>query len=303
MEPERLEAVMSLSINRELWDVYAVEIIRHRLEPSKRQLNGGTQAARSARSCCRASITVMSDGEPIHRDIDDPEEVKIRIKVRQFNRFSNTSIVRLQALVDFSCGRALQFDKLYPLFVTPEGRLFDEHGSSGDVDIFVAALPVKEVHDLYVDVINGKEEFMHNYLWMIRWLDSSMGLSEISHLSIRTRLNVLKDYLLEDRKYVDEHLRRYHTMCSDDSVALETLHYHEQEGRLYEIIYKRREVLVTVIGIVGKLADAIQHESIWKSCPCSKCDVYCSPEWLKTQSADTSYEPFVFKIQPRGLLR
>ncbi|KAG2923797.1 hypothetical protein PC114_g4697 [Phytophthora cactorum] len=36
MEPERVEAVMSLSINRELWDVYAVEIIRHRLGENAR---------------------------------------------------------------------------------------------------------------------------------------------------------------------------------------------------------------------------------------------------------------------------
>ncbi|KAG2800667.1 hypothetical protein PC129_g19285 [Phytophthora cactorum] len=36
MESERLEAVMPLLINRELWDVYAVETIRHRIGENAR---------------------------------------------------------------------------------------------------------------------------------------------------------------------------------------------------------------------------------------------------------------------------
>jgi len=39
---------------------------------------------------------------------------------------------------------------------------------------------VKEMHEVHLDIFGG-EECVHNYFWMIRWLRTSMEISEVRH--------------------------------------------------------------------------------------------------------------------------
>lgn len=58
---------------------------------------------------------------------------------------------------------------------------FDRYGSSVDVDVFIRSLPVNEMHDLHEDVTCcGKDESVHNYRWMLYWLDLNIELSKVS---------------------------------------------------------------------------------------------------------------------------
>ncbi|KAF4128910.1 hypothetical protein GN958_ATG21888 [Phytophthora infestans] len=57
---------------------------------------------------------------------------------------------------------------------------FDRYGSSVDVDVFIRSLPVNEMHDLHEDVTCcGKDESVHNYRWMLYWLDLNIELSKL----------------------------------------------------------------------------------------------------------------------------
>jgi hypothetical protein len=88
-----------------------------------------------------------------------------------------------QNLDDFSCGWKVQFDSIYPVYVPTDRRenlTESKHGSTLDVDDFVAAMPVKEMHEVHLDIFGG-EECVHNYFWMIRWLRTSMEISEVRH--------------------------------------------------------------------------------------------------------------------------
>ncbi|POM71800.1 Hypothetical protein PHPALM_11583 [Phytophthora palmivora] len=145
----------------------------------------------------------------------------------------------------------VEFDTLYPMFIPSRGRKFElSYGSSGDVDLFVASLPVKEMHQLHVDICKGNDESVHNYLWMVRWLDMCMELSE---------------------------------MCDDNKVDCETLQKHVDEGRHHECRYNRYQDLLIAMDIVDMLAEHIQYESTWKPCSCTKCNFYRSSEWMKSQ--------------------
>ncbi|KAE9159367.1 hypothetical protein PF002_g32875 [Phytophthora fragariae] len=78
-------------------------------------------------------------------------------------------------------GETVAFDEIYPVFVHASGRVTEpDFESSGDVDDFIAALPVKEMREVYRDVcLGGSEECVHNFLWMMRWLRTCMELSEV----------------------------------------------------------------------------------------------------------------------------
>lgn len=62
------------------------------------------------------------------------------------------------------------------------------------MDDFIAALPVKEMHDLYQAIcFKGKEECVHNFFWMMRWLRTCMELSEVRHDPVETIVFVFAD--------------------------------------------------------------------------------------------------------------
>ncbi|EEY65309.1 uncharacterized protein PITG_21544, partial [Phytophthora infestans T30-4] len=56
--------------------------------------------------------------------------------------------------------------------------------STADVDDFVAALPVKEMRDIDKNLSLRGENYLHDYLWMMRWLRTCMELSEVYLLSV-----------------------------------------------------------------------------------------------------------------------
>ncbi|EGZ24060.1 hypothetical protein PHYSODRAFT_375495, partial [Phytophthora sojae] len=53
--------------------------------------------------------------------------------------------------------------------------------STDDVDDFIAARPVKEMYDVYKKVFDdtATKEDIHEYVWMLRWLQTSMELSKV----------------------------------------------------------------------------------------------------------------------------
>jgi len=80
--------------------------------------------------------------------------------------------------------------------------------SSGDIDDFVAALPVKEMVDLTHTVMSRElsdaprtteeEANIHNYVWMLRWLETSMEISEVS-FNLYVKLDVIdKNFCILD---------------------------------------------------------------------------------------------------------
>ncbi|KAG7383027.1 hypothetical protein PHYPSEUDO_004075 [Phytophthora pseudosyringae] len=137
---------------------------------------------------------------------------------------------------------------------------------------------------------------MHNYLWMIRWLNSCMELSEISRPIIRARLRLHRAGLLSKREYLDEHIERLHQMFADDSIDFETLRAHVVMGRRQEGLYYRIQHLLIVMDIVDMLAYQISHASTLKRCPCTKCVLNCSSDWLTIQPFGMSLEP-LFDLQ------
>ncbi|EGZ14129.1 hypothetical protein PHYSODRAFT_511317, partial [Phytophthora sojae] len=52
--------------------------------------------------------------------------------------------------------------------------------STEDVDELIVALPVKDMDKLHKDISTAKSESAHNYLWMLRWLQTCLELSEVS---------------------------------------------------------------------------------------------------------------------------
>jgi hypothetical protein len=75
----------------------------------------------------------------------------------------------------------IQFDSLYPVFVPSDRRAQlteGKHGSTWDVDDFIFALPVKEMDAVRLGICGG-DECVHNFFWMVRWLKTSMELSEV----------------------------------------------------------------------------------------------------------------------------
>lgn len=164
------------------------------------------------------------------------------------------------------------------------------------------------MHDL-VDISRAKAESVHNYLWMLRWLDSCMELSEarrtlsistiiltylcllqISREDIRVRMRFHRASLLRRREFLDEHIEQYHQMCDDESTTWETIQTHVTPGRHQERWYNEKQDLLIAMDIVDMLAAEIPHASTWKKCPCSMCGVYSSSEWQRIQPFGTSLE-------------
>ncbi|KAE9320943.1 hypothetical protein PF008_g17926 [Phytophthora fragariae] len=121
----------------------------------------------------------------------------------------------------FSAGETVAFDEIYPVFVHASGRVTEpDFESSGDVDDFIAALPVKEMREVYRDVcLGGSEECVHNFLWMMRWLRTCMELSEIERPNIRARLRYYRCLLGCQRVKLDQHIERHIAMKADSSVT------------------------------------------------------------------------------------
>ncbi|EGZ10024.1 hypothetical protein PHYSODRAFT_523441, partial [Phytophthora sojae] len=60
-----------------------------------------------------------------------------------------------------------------------------------DIDDFIIALPVKEMNDLYVAICRGEDDRAHNFIWMMRWQEPCMELSEVSQNVYRGWLRVM----------------------------------------------------------------------------------------------------------------
>ncbi|KAG1698383.1 hypothetical protein DVH05_014886 [Phytophthora capsici] len=71
------------------------------------------------------------------------------------------------ALLDFSGMQYIEFDTLLPLYIAPLGR-DSRFNSTSDVGHVVLMMPVKERHDRYYDIYNGKEESVHDFLWIMQ---------------------------------------------------------------------------------------------------------------------------------------
>ncbi|EGZ05202.1 hypothetical protein PHYSODRAFT_534471, partial [Phytophthora sojae] len=60
-----------------------------------------------------------------------------------------------------------------------------------DIDDFIIALPVKQMNDLYVAICRGEDDRALNFIWMMRWQETCMELSEVSQNVYRGWLRVM----------------------------------------------------------------------------------------------------------------
>ncbi|EGZ17711.1 hypothetical protein PHYSODRAFT_502162, partial [Phytophthora sojae] len=141
-------------------------------------------------------------------------------------------------------------------------------GTSIDIDDFIIALPVKEMNDLYVAICRGEDDRAHNFIWMMRWLETCMELSEVSQ-------NVVS-------WLQDEHIERFIAMEADPSTPHDTLMNHYKEGLDLQKRYNVVADLATAMDRVDIQADQLKDQARW-TCSCEKCAYYRSPQWLQEQ--------------------
>ncbi|KAE9329954.1 hypothetical protein PR003_g15444 [Phytophthora rubi] len=185
-------------------------------------------------------------------------------------------------------GETVAFDEIYPEFVHASGRVTEpDFESAGDVDDFIAALPVKEMREVYRDVcLGGSEECVHNFLWMMRWLRTCMELSEIERPNIQSRLRYYRCLLGRQRVKLDEHIERHIAMKADSNVTDEALERHCKEGLNWQTRRKVMFRLAAAMDVVDILVDQLKNEPHWKKCECAKCAYYSSPQWLQDRPDD-----------------
>ncbi|EGZ06480.1 hypothetical protein PHYSODRAFT_341739 [Phytophthora sojae] len=161
-----------------------------------------------------------------------------------------------------SAGEQLEFDNLYPVFATPSGRERRTEarcGTSIDIDDFIIALPVKEMNDLYVAICPGEDDRAHNFIWMMRWLETCMELSEEQ----------------------DEHIERSIAMEADPSTPHNTLMNHYKEGLDLQKRYNVVADLATAMDRVDMLADQLKDQAHW-TCSCENCHTTARPNGFKS---------------------
>ncbi|KAL4141179.1 hypothetical protein PRNP1_014301 [Phytophthora ramorum] len=139
------------------------------------------------------------------------------------------------ALQYFSSEKKIEFDSLYPVYNDPDGRDVTEYEfgrvpTHADVEDFISQLPVKEMYAIYEAVCLSKEEYMHEYLWMMDWLKTSMEISEIPRSQIQARMKFLTEYVLGKCDKLDAHHDRHLAMKADKTIAQEEVHQHGMQG-------------------------------------------------------------------------
>ncbi|KAL3657207.1 hypothetical protein V7S43_017867 [Phytophthora oleae] len=167
-----------------------------------------------------------------------------------------------EVLLDFSCEQHIEFDTLLPLYITPLGRLFEEprFNSSRDVVLFVLNMPVKEMHDLHDDIYSGKEESVHNFLWILQWLETSMEISETTRPMLRSDIHYLNATLVDMGKEMDSHVEEFIAMRADLSVDADTIEKHRLAGFKADIKYHRMSRLSIAADIIDMLADYLENK-------------------------------------------
>ncbi|EGZ12249.1 hypothetical protein PHYSODRAFT_456793, partial [Phytophthora sojae] len=136
-------------------------------------------------------------------------------------------------------------------------------GTSIDIDDFIIALPVKEMNDLYVAIYRGENDRAHNFIWMMRWLETCMELSEITRPQTRARLKFINSNLLRYREEQDEHIERFIAMEAEPSTPQDTLMNHYKEGLDLQKHYNVVADLATAMDIVDMLADQLKDQAHW----------------------------------------
>ncbi|EEY65417.1 uncharacterized protein PITG_16564 [Phytophthora infestans T30-4] len=144
-------------------------------------------------------------------------------------------------------------------------------GSYAGIDDFIGALPVKQMYKVYAELCAGKQDHLHEYIMMLRWLRSSMEISEV--------------YLEYTRTKLEEHYKCYKKMKADEAVDDEVIYLHKKDGfhkkRGYSI-FVYLSMAMTVVNVLAKQIDKYE----WQQCQCTKCAYYRSPEWRQTRPDD-----------------
>ncbi|KAF1795397.1 hypothetical protein GQ600_18519 [Phytophthora cactorum] len=123
-------------------------------------------------------------------------------------------------------------------------------GSTWDVDDFVAWLPVKQMYDIYEGVYLFEDEFIHDFLWRMRWLQTSMEFSKY-----------LNTNLEQKREPLDKHIERRIAMESDTAIDAEMVYQHAMRGRYLQRNYNHALYLSIAMNVVDVLAHQIYDDN------------------------------------------
>ncbi|EEY67935.1 uncharacterized protein PITG_18350 [Phytophthora infestans T30-4] len=138
-------------------------------------------------------------------------------------------------------------------------------GSYAGIDDFIGALPVKQMYKVYAELYAGKQDHLHEYIMMLRWLRSSMEISEITVKHLHDRLSFLKVYLEYTRTKLEEHYKCYKKMKADEAVDDEVIYLHKKDGfhkkRGYSI-FVYLSMVMTVVNVLAKQIDKYE----WQQC-------------------------------------
>ncbi|KAG1712546.1 hypothetical protein DVH05_000288 [Phytophthora capsici] len=192
------------------------------------------------------------------------------------------------------------FDEIYPVFVLPCERFYEaKFVTSGDIDDFVAALPVKEMVDLTHTVMSREltdeprtmeeEADIHNYVWMLRWLETSMEISEISRSDFKARMQFYSKTIPDYRVFLDKHVECHIGMETDLSVTEEAIDRHRDQGLRLEKKYNMIVRMMSALDVVDAMADQLKTFTHTWVCKCQKCVYYSSEDWVRDQPCVLEY--------------
>ncbi|KAF4131240.1 hypothetical protein GN958_ATG19495, partial [Phytophthora infestans] len=178
--------------------------------------------------------------------------------------------------------------------------------STADVDDFVAALPVKEMRDIDKNLSLRGEKYLHDYLWITRWLRTCMELSEITRWDICARIQFLNDFILRYRFKQDQSTQQLIVMRADSAADKTTIEGHRRQGLRMEKRHNMIVWLVHAMNLIDQFADLLKYEPRWRSCDCKRCTYYRSPAWLKEKPKDLTPKTltskrFPFRLYPNRL--
>ncbi|KAF4141719.1 hypothetical protein GN958_ATG09093 [Phytophthora infestans] len=88
------------------------------------------------------------------------------------------------------------------------------------------------------------EKYLHDYLWITRWLRTCMELSEITRWDICARIQFLNDFILRYRFKQDQSTQQLIVMRADSAADKTTIEGHRRQGLRME---KRHNMIVWLV--------------------------------------------------------
>ncbi|KAE8969506.1 hypothetical protein PR003_g28256 [Phytophthora rubi] len=187
---------------------------------------------------------------------------------QELQRFNGKLMITTaeEHLARFGYGVGLEFDALYPVFVPAASGVLELDAPywRANVDDLIKILPLKEMYQVFMATLvhPSCEEHKHEYLWMLRWLQSCLELSEMTRCAIQEHLHAVNDLLHDQQRALRN--GRFVVPVSD------------AEAR-----YRATVDYWMAVNFLDIAADEAENKRVWQVCQCKKCIHYRSPEWTE----------------------